>query len=156
MGNSSTVRKRWRPTFSLRSLILLTTIVCLLLAGWHSTVTRGVKLLGCYLGVDPRGANIVVKAPFVMARPLSAATYTWTGLQVVATNTFYLWTFGQFIKLPFTTEDVRNTGPPPPGPRLMPPMRGSSPSGPAETPPYERTMPYRLETAFAGEVAGHT
>ncbi len=147
MDNITTARRRWRPTFSLRSLILLTTLVCLLLAGWHSTVTLGVKLLGGYLGVEPRGANIVVKAPFVMASPRFTATSTTTGLRVATTNTFYLWTFGQFIKLPFTTEDVRNTGPPPPGPRLMPPMRGPSPSGPIDTPPYERTMPYRLETA---------
>ena len=73
MDNISTARKRWRPTFSLRSLILLTTLVCLFLAGWHSTVTRGVKLLGGYLGVDHNPAAIEVKAPFVMAEPLSTA-----------------------------------------------------------------------------------
>jgi hypothetical protein len=164
---------RWRPKFSLRLLMLLVTLVCLYFAGWQLTVTRGAKSLAHYLrGERNRLGNsipIEVKAPFVLAAQLSTISNRPTGLRVVRTKSLYLWAFGRFIKLPFTTEKVLNTPQPPARaqfpwiqvqprflpPPVAPPWERPSPS-PADTPPYERVMPYRPQNARTWEVTVYT
>jgi hypothetical protein len=174
MDHSTTVRKRWRPTFSLRLVMLLTTAICLYFAGWQLTVTRGVKSLAHYLaGERNRIGNstpIEAKAPFVLAAQLSIVTNRPTGLRVVTTKSHYLWAFGHFIKLPFTTEQVVNPRMQPPRlqlpwqtlkppfspPNVVPPWQLPSPPPPMDTPPHQRVMPYRIETAAAGAIAVYT
>jgi hypothetical protein len=129
-------RRWWKPQFSLKLVLLLTTAVCLYFTCWRVTTTLGVEVVGGKLAPLHGGdANVEPKAPFVLSHSVARITRTPWGLrQLVQKRTLYLWAFGCIVELPFSTERVSNM-PPTPGvrrnpflPGQMPPFRGPIPA----------------------------
>jgi hypothetical protein len=103
-------------TFSLKLLLLVTTLVCILLAGWSFTVNRGAQIVETHILRTKGRLGVVAKpeAPFV----LSALLKRYDQNAVFTEKTYYLWVFGSVVELPFKSEvqrlAVRPLAPPPP------------------------------------------
>jgi len=89
--------KRFRPKFSVRTLVIVVTLICCYAACWGPTKTRGVQDVIHYLdqGTIPQ---------FHMTRIVwgeSGTTPLLVGVNVNETRYYYLWLFGGIVKLPF-------------------------------------------------------
>ena len=84
-----TTPKRWRPRFSLRTLVILVTLVCCYAACWGPTRTRGVKdVVQLYEWVIP-GWSASTSLPLVVH------------VDNGRTHHYYFWFFGYVAKLPY-------------------------------------------------------
>jgi hypothetical protein len=105
--------KRWRPRFSVRTLAIVVTLVCVYLACWHATKTRGVDDVARHVAVmgaqkcekygvdgdalselqrvDAFGATANV--PFIVDVPPVLLLYD---------RCYYFWFFGYVAKLPWS------------------------------------------------------
>ena len=143
-----TMTRMWKPQFSLKLVLLLTTAVCLYFTCWRVTTTLGVTVVGVSLA-PKYGGDVVVepKAPFVLSHSVARIRRTPSGLrQLVQKRTLYLWAFGCVVELPFSTERVSNM---PPTPRVRRPYYspGSTPSLPAPIPADRIPPPIELVPA---------
>jgi hypothetical protein len=94
-------QKRRRLTFSLRVLLLITTLACILLAGWSFTAKRGVQIVDTHLlGRWGTRGGVKPAAPFVLSAPRRRLE----GQTIVDEKTYHLWIFGRVLDLPFATE----------------------------------------------------
>jgi hypothetical protein len=119
-GATTMRRRSWKPQYSLKLVLLLTTAVCLYLTCWSVTQTLGVKVVGARLS-PMRGGDTYVEpnAPFVLSHSAARIRRTPNGIkQLVQKRTYYLWVFGCVEELPFGAERVSNI---PSTPRLTPP-----------------------------------
>jgi len=87
-----TTPKRWRPKFSVRTLVVLVTLVCCYAACWGPTKTRGVEDVRQRAFL--RAANVTPVAPLVLR---TKATYPGTG----TLTRYYFWFFGYVAKLQY-------------------------------------------------------
>jgi hypothetical protein len=140
-GGNTMGRTWWKPQYSLKLVLLLTTAVCLYFTCWRVTQTLGVKVVGARLA-PMRGGDTYVEpnAPFVLSHSAARIRRAPNGIrQLVQKRTFYLWAFGCVVELPFGAERVSNI---PPIPGLMPPKYFPTPMPPLRGPiPADRIPP---------------
>ena len=106
--------KRWRPRFSLRTLVILVTLVCCYAACWGPTKTRGVddvmepkyQLVEIYYGAkNPTDRQVDSYYEFVNA---SAIMPLVVGVgRPEYERRYYFWFFGYVAKLPYEREIPR-------------------------------------------------
>jgi hypothetical protein len=97
--------KSRKPRFSLRTLIILTTLVCIYLGCWFPTATQGVSDVQKRINSE---AEATRKLPMPRAPLFLETTRTRLLLMTPSpitstTSTYYVWFFGWVAKLPFTT-----------------------------------------------------
>lgn len=96
--------KRWRPRFSVRTLIVVVTLVCCYAACWGPTKTRGVKdvgqvidgsegLITAYVLVDGFDGRLHATIPLVVRLD-----------RFRGEREYYFWFFGYVAKLPYERE----------------------------------------------------
>ncbi len=95
--------KRWRARFSIRTLVIVVTLVCLYAACWGPTKTRGVKDV---IASETRSGTIVHDTSLVI--PLVVPIH-WEGgtpsrPKWVEHWDYYYWFFGYTAKLPYKRE----------------------------------------------------
>jgi hypothetical protein len=99
--------KRWRPRFSVRTLVVLVTLVCGYAACWGPTKTRGVRDVHDYCypqwvqAITPATASsrlplVVSVDDHLTSLSVSAGTH---GL--LSRRRYYCWFFGYVAKLPY-------------------------------------------------------
>jgi len=116
MTIQTTTPKRWRPKFSLRTLVVLVTLVCCYAACWGPTTTRGVEDVCKYVinsdaiwevdcGVVAASRELYSLELLSNARsiPLIVQVEEEGDFQIVPTrhNRYYFWFFGYVAKLPY-------------------------------------------------------
>ncbi len=121
--STHTTPKRWRPRFSVRTLVILVTLVCCYAACWGPTKTRGPGDVQSRVNEltkarasfgRPSGAFRVATDAEVVA-PLIIATHeshfeNWIPLgstlsmSVPQSRSYYFWFFGYVAKLPYERE----------------------------------------------------
>ena len=101
-----TTPKRWRPRFSVRTLVIVVTLVCCYAACWGPTKTRGPgdvqSRVNELVKAWTSGAFRVATDAEVVA-PLIIATHEshYDSTSVTESRRYYLWFFGYVAKLPF-------------------------------------------------------
>ena len=110
--------KRWRPRFSIRTLVIVVTLVCCYAACWGPMKTQGVQ------DVLQRASGVGGQYHFVAATTMtSSGNFIWYGdatarlpliaevlvienttVGDVSTRRYYFWFFGYVAKLPFERE----------------------------------------------------
>ncbi|MDP6557451.1 MAG: hypothetical protein QGF59_10725 [Pirellulaceae bacterium] len=114
--------KRWRPKFSVRTLVVLVTLICAYLACWAATRTRGVDDVSMHVNLEDlanfgtpeegpldavRRAEVwmvTAKVPFLVGAIEWDSMYS-GGRYLMATSgrrVYYLWFFGYVAKLPYS------------------------------------------------------
>jgi hypothetical protein len=89
--------KRWRPRFSVRTLVIVVTLVCCYAACWGPTKTRGLEDVREY--VLQRSS----RSHFGEAFYTSAKVPLVVGITSTRTR-YYFWFFGYVAKLPYERE----------------------------------------------------
>ncbi len=100
-----TTPKRWRARFSLRTLVVLVTLVCCYAACWGPTKTRGVVDVASHVN-SPYMMGVM---PFYSAEVISPFLVSTVELGPDPTGTYimprhrryYFWFFGYVAKLPY-------------------------------------------------------
>ncbi|HUG67167.1 MAG TPA: hypothetical protein VMM76_05425 [Pirellulaceae bacterium] len=105
MTSQHSSTKRWRPRFSVRTLVIVVTLVCCYAACWGPTKTRGVanvadRIEGEFYCIpltnsgklEMRASSTIV-VPFVVQHEYPNGT-----------RHFYFWLFGYVAKLPIERE----------------------------------------------------
>lgn len=109
---------RWRPRFSIRTLVIVVTLVCLYAACWGPTKTRGVG------DVEERAEQADQIANATAVLPLVVVDDEMEMLGVVDRNTeftrftdfgpprecYYFWFFGYVAKLPYERTPILGCG----------------------------------------------
>ena len=105
-GEEKAKRWRWRPRFSVRTLVIFVTLVCAYFGAWEATKKWGCKKVDRlpiqWVGGETSYADFSQRspAPFIVCGD-EPFTKGWSsGYR----TTYYLWLFGPKIKLPFKTE----------------------------------------------------
>ena len=117
-------RKRRMPRFSMRTLAVLLTNICLYFACWLPTTTTGVRDVGnrlaseSYYSADGNQYRATPKAPLVLAWCGEQVRVSFPA-QVIRRTSYYFWFFGWVARIPFTIQETRVLNGPP----------GVSPSG---------------------------
>jgi hypothetical protein len=125
--------KRWPPRFSLRTLAILLTIVCLYFACWIPTTTTGVRDVGYRLAsesvysADGNQFRATPKVPLILEWS-GETTFVTSSTVVLRKTSYYFWFFGWVAKLPFTTQQLSILGSVPvdPGVRELDRTRSTS------------------------------
>jgi hypothetical protein len=100
----------WRPRFSVRTLAIFVTLVCVYFAAWGTTKRyASLRVATCTDGIMETGSSfpLVIWKNEVEARQLA------NGFTILRPRRFYLWVFGPEFKLPFELEWVPNILPSP-------------------------------------------
>jgi len=114
MTSQHDTSKRWRPRFSIRTLVVVVTLVCCYAACWGPTKTRGVKdVLNHVQEVDAKlypseqgyfpGLTLNTSSPSV---PLIVGIDYFQGQTA---RRYYFWFFGYVAKLPFERDVSAST-----------------------------------------------
>jgi hypothetical protein len=110
-------KRRWFR-FTLRRLIILTTVVALYFACWWPTKTAGVDDLAEKYGIfrttvadqvsyGQRHGTAVAVAPLVLSDLFIKTRRSKSGgKSLIETRRYHLWLAGWLVELPFTTEHV--------------------------------------------------
>ena len=88
MTTNPTTPKRWRPRFSVRTLVILVTLVCCYAACWGPTKTKGVEDVDNHVWPASHEA-VSATMPLVVE-------IKWFGGRL-----YYFWFFGYVAKLPY-------------------------------------------------------
>ena len=97
MTNQPTTPKRWRPRFSVRTLVVLVTLVCSYFGCWEVTKSRGVR--DVRRGVSPM--------PFIVRVDMDSVIGSASYVDVAyRERSYYFWFFGYFAKLPFERDII--------------------------------------------------
>ncbi len=104
--------KRWRPRFSVRTLVIVVTLVCCYAACWGPTKKWGVVDVTKYraapwadrLGLSPVFVPATATAPLILV--VDKTTMAYLGAPRETTRHYYFWFFGYVAKLPYE-RDVR-------------------------------------------------
>ena len=103
MTTNPTTPKRWRPRFSLRTLVILLTLVCCYAACWGPTKRSGVPQVKIRAGQATTGIDASTIAPLFVR-----LDWEWhhTGDDQAKTTSiyvseYYFWFFGYVAKLPY-------------------------------------------------------
>jgi len=96
MNNSARKPKRWRPRFSVRTLVILVTLVCCYAACWGPTKTQGIA------DINSRVDSSLVQ-PFVPLVLRTESPYLNFRHGVIWEH-YYFWFFGYIAKLPYERE----------------------------------------------------
>jgi hypothetical protein len=99
--------KRWRPRFSVRTLVVVVTLVCAYAACWGPTKRQGVADIN---GLWPKGASTAQDASPVLPllikgdenRPGVGGMGGYSPPQTI--RRYYFWFFGYVAKLPYERE----------------------------------------------------
>ena len=101
MTDQPTTPKRWRPRFSVRTLVILVTLVCCYVACWGPTKTWGVRDVEEYdsrlLRLFGSRVDEAWESPIV---PLIISSED-NGNSNLTTRRYYFWFFGYVAKLPY-------------------------------------------------------
>ena len=93
--------KRWRPRFSVRTLVIVVTLVCCYLGLWEATKRQGRS----DVLVETLRYDVKAIAPLIVATgetKLGDGNLTYT--PVTPIRRYYFWFFGYVVKLPFERE----------------------------------------------------
>ena len=93
--------KRWRPRFSVRTLVIVVTLVCTYLGCWRATQSLGIRDVKSHLGRQVGKAESTV--PFIVA--IHELVYFDIDsrhlMGIELTRHYYFWFFGYVAKLPY-------------------------------------------------------
>ena len=98
--------KRWRPRFSIRTLVIVVTLVCCYAACWGPTKKWGVAALAYeyelsdevfYTGGPLGMSDTSAAAPLIIRQDEISFSYH-------STRRYYFWFFGYVTKLPYERE----------------------------------------------------
>jgi hypothetical protein len=95
-SDENKAKRWWRPRFSVRTLLIVVTLVCVYFGAWKAT-----KQWGCpqVLGMYWDGTSTSSPMPFVVVRTVVVAKES-NGVHRLGTDrTYYLWLFGHVAKL---------------------------------------------------------
>lgn len=101
------IRKRWLPAFSVRTLLIVTTLLCAYGACWGPTKTRGVADVQRKTGgVGPHPfAPLIVSTDYLQVVELAPGEpllYPGYGpVKYLRCRQYYFWFFGLMVKLPY-------------------------------------------------------
>ncbi len=112
MTTQPTTQKRWRPRFSLRTLVILLTLVCVYLSCWMPTSTRGVDDVAMQLTIALLAEYGSPEDPVEVIQRMADFRQTSSKVPfVVGVNVndglmsnhreYYFWFFGYVAKLPY-------------------------------------------------------
>lgn len=89
---------RWRPRFSLRTLTAIVTLVCVYMAMWPLTVTRGVKDVKARAG---ESRIVEARLPLIIRHNSHFVIDNLEGnkLALAERYHYYFWFFGYCVKL---------------------------------------------------------
>ena len=106
MTKPTAIPKRWRPRFSLRTLVLFMTLVCVYFGAWEATKRYGVGPEPDFISsslLSPLTWNESSPAPFIIGR--DEGEYESSGSPTISRwswhRRYYLWLFGPEIQWPF-------------------------------------------------------
>ena len=98
--------KRWRPRFSVRTLVIVVTLVCCYLGAWEATKTWGIPAIpvSAY-----QASQLTSPCPFVIVNPEDLFTNIAELLgdsraAAEGDREVYFWFFGYVAKLPYEQE----------------------------------------------------
>ena len=101
--------KRWRPRFSVRTLVVVVTLVCCYTACWGPTQTDGVaevrRLAWNYTNNTSAVAPLVVRQDEIFWVEIRAGS-----VQGYDRRSYYFWFFGYTAKLPYERDGERMDG----------------------------------------------
>ena len=95
---------RWRPKFSVRTLVVAVTLLCCYAACWGPTQSRGITDVENHVfwgGQSPRGQARVYGVNTSSSLPLIVATDVSSDPPGKDVRAYYLWLFGFVVKMPF-------------------------------------------------------
>ena len=96
-------KKRWRPRWSIRILLIVITLICAYLACWGPTKSQGVQDVENHLNLDYyEPAEMVV--PLVVTTVEEEYSEHQGFLTFYSFRRYYFWFFGYVAKLPFEKE----------------------------------------------------
>jgi hypothetical protein len=101
--------KRWRPRFSVRTVVIVVTLVCCYAACWGPTKTRGIKDVTDVVeaaGDDPKRFvdDATIVAPFLLRVDDITTVFLLCGAGPYPTRRYYFWFFGYVGELPYERE----------------------------------------------------
>lgn len=104
-------RKRWRPRFTVRTLVVVMTLVCCYMACWMVTERQGVSDVYHFTAskLEDQGHKTALDWQDFMPEFLNASANTpfLVGLDTLTsptTHRYYFWFFGYVAELPFERE----------------------------------------------------
>jgi hypothetical protein len=97
---------RFRPRFSVRTLAIFVTLVCVYFAAWEATKTSGVIDI---LPSAPSHENLISPIPLVLSRDVNGERNYWRDSNTYVSQgyvrrQYFIWLFGPIIKLPYESE----------------------------------------------------
>ncbi len=99
MTSNPTTPKRWRPRFSVRTLVILVTLVCCYAACWGPTKTRGRAQVEKATKLWVADSSAV--APLIVA--IDGVKFVGR-VETRGHRHYYFWFFGYVAKLPYERE----------------------------------------------------
>jgi len=102
MTTQPTTSKRWRPRFSIRTLVVVVTLVCCYAACWGPTKTRGVKDVARRVDAtfDKHLSEPVACFPLIVETKVDDPFLGY----IDESELYYFWFFGYVAKLPYERE----------------------------------------------------
>ena len=107
MTTNPTTPKRWRPRFSVRTLVILVTLVCCYAACWGPTKNKGVddviNVRNEMLMDDSDASDASAMMP-LLVRTDQTLVRAWDTNGLISTSGtrhYYFWFFGCVAKLPY-------------------------------------------------------
>jgi len=102
MTTQSITPNRWRPRFSVRTLVVMVTLVCVYFGCWEITKRFGVRdiVFHKYVFRKLNNKEEVRFAGFLSSPGPFVVSQKWTGND----ETYYFWFFGYIAKLPYERE----------------------------------------------------
>jgi len=99
---NSSSKRRFRPRFSVRLLLVLLTPLCAYLACWEPTKATGVRDVFDFIipGAAEEFSSAETTSDFCVA-PLLVAVNEFEGASPLYRRRYYFWFFGYVAKLPF-------------------------------------------------------